>query len=62
MLLEAFENSIKNSIKDEKIKEFLEEYKKRVLYKMYKKIFHTLQIQTVYIWIVELQLKTTKCN
>ena len=28
MLLEAFENSIKNSIKDEKIKEFLEEYKK----------------------------------
>ncbi len=28
MLLEAFENSIKNNIKDEKIKEFLEEYKK----------------------------------
>ena len=28
MLLEAFENSIKNNIKDEKIKEFLEEHKK----------------------------------
>lgn len=28
MLLEAFENSIKNNIKDEKIKEFIEEYKK----------------------------------
>lgn len=28
MLLEAFENSIKDNIKDEKIKQFLEEYKK----------------------------------
>ena len=28
ILLEAFENSIKDNIKDEKVKQFIEEYKK----------------------------------